>query len=120
MPPFSLDGVNLALSIIAATVGLIVIAGGVWAILTTSRKDQTEKRLRAWNEDLTNRLDYVEPQLQKLEAQNKMLRDLHNPTALLGTMSATQKENHEAIMRVLNAQHETVMSSISALKGKEG
>lgn len=119
MNPLLLNGLGLVMSIIGILSSVIILGAGAYAIFTTTRKDQTEKRLRAWNEDLLRRLDYVEPQLQKAEAKNTLLMELHNPTAKLETMDTNQRVQHEETVRLLGEQRDILEKIEGTLKGGE-
>jgi hypothetical protein len=116
----TLDGVNLVIAIISGAIGLIILTAGTYAIFSSTRKDQTERRLRAWNEDLVRRLDYVEPQLASVEAKNKLLMDLHNPTAKLEQMDSAQRANHEQTVRLLTEQRDILVRMEHTLRGEKG
>lgn len=101
MTTLALDGINLVLSIIGVTITILVLGGGAYAIFTTTQKDVVERRLRAWNDDLGRRVDYLEPRLQKMEAQNNLLMELHNPTARLEAMDTAAQQRHTEIIDLL-------------------
>lgn len=110
MTALVLDGLSLTLSIIGGIAAVLVIAGGVYAIFTTSRKDVTEKRLRAENEDLVRRLDWIEPRFKDAEAKNELLTTLHNPTVQLQEMSERERDNHTTTVRLLGEQRDILVS----------
>lgn len=103
--------VEAVLGAIGALVVLLVLAGGTWAIIVTARKDKAEKRLSSWVRDLTARLDYVEPRLEKTLAENNLLRTLANPTAAI-------EKNHTETIQALGEQHETLVEIRDMLAGR--
>lgn len=66
------------------------------------------KRLTSDNEYLRGQLEFIEPRFRDAEAKNEMLMKLHNPTAKLDQMSATEAANHLEITRLLGEQHQAL------------
>lgn len=87
------------LGIIMGLLGLVSILVTLTVVFTLQRRDQIQKRQREWIEDLTGRLEYVEPKLKDLVKENRVLRTLMNPTAQL-------ERNHTEVMRILEHQGE--------------
>jgi hypothetical protein len=94
------NDLGAAFGVIGVIVTLLVLGAGGWVIVRGSAKDAREKRQAAFIEELTGRLDYVEPRLKKAEEQNAILMTLHNPTAKLDDLSASDAR----ILEILSDQ----------------
>jgi uncharacterized protein YoxC len=91
------DSVGPTLTILGTLIGLTAVAAALTVVFVLQRRDQVQKKQREWIEDLTGRLDYVEPKMKTLLSENKALRTLLNPTAQL-------ERNHSEVMVILKRQ----------------
>lgn len=91
------QGYAAGLAAIGGLVTLVLIAGAIVAIYTYARRDNVEKKQAEWLGQYRAQLAYVEPRLKEAMAENKVMRDLLNPTELM-------KENTAKIMSALDTQ----------------
>lgn len=96
--------IQAVLSVLGALVALAIVGGGLWAVFRSSAQDATINRQRAEIADYRGRLDYIEPRLSAAEEQNRILRDLQNPTAEIGEVKGMQVKTLE----ILNEQRVTL------------
>lgn len=106
-----MNTVTTTLSVVGGLVGLLIIAGGMYAIFSLARKDEVQKRQSGWIAEMTARLDYVEPKLEKAAAENALLRQLANPTAML-------ERNHTEIIRILKDQGDTLEDLVHKMEDR--
>lgn len=92
------------LAVLGGLVAIASVAGGIWAVFRTSARDAETNRLRAWNGDLIQRLDWIEPRFKTVTQQNELLMQLHNPTSQLEAMGTKAQANHDQIVEVLREQ----------------
>jgi hypothetical protein len=82
---------NPVLVIVSIIGALVVIAGFVTAVWVSARAGgQAEriKRLSGDRDDYKSRVEFIEPRLVKIEQENALLQELHNPSARLGAIKA--------------------------------
>lgn len=89
--------IQAVLSVVGALVGLSVVGGGLWAVFRSSAQDATITRLRAEISDYVGRIEYIEPRLTSAEQQNRLLRDLQNPSAEIGEVKGLQARTLELL-----------------------
>jgi len=108
-----MGSLSQTLAIVGALLAFIVTAAALSVVFVLQRRDQVQRKQREWIEDLTGRLDYVEPKLKQVITENKTLRSLMNPTAQL-------ERNQTEIMSVLNRQNEMLSQIQTKVEERHG
>lgn len=71
-------------AVVATCVGLFILVGAAfagWQLLKAADKEAELTRLRSFNADYLERLNYIEPKHRALEQQVDVLLALHDPSA---------------------------------------
>lgn len=108
------------LTIVGAIITLVIVAAGIYAVFKSSAADARIKRLQDERDDYLSRLNYIEPKFVEAQQQNKLLRELHNPTSQLESMAHTGEgveRKVDEILDVLENQERTLQSIDSRLHG---
>lgn len=106
-----MTGFQQALALIGALFGLAVLAGGVYAVFRTAAQDARLKVVSGQRDDYLQRLNYIEPKVTKLEEQNRILLELHNPAEQIKQLASQEQTNHDRTVELLE-QQSTVLSEI--------
>lgn len=108
-----MGSLSQTLAIVGTLLAFIATAAALSVVFVLQRRDQVQRKQREWIEDLTGRLDYVEPKLKQVITENKTLRSLMNPTAQL-------ERNQTEIMSVLNRQNEMLSQIQTKVEERHG
>lgn len=87
-----MSNLQTVLAVLGTLVVLTSVGGGLYAYFRSTAADARIKRLQDERDDYLSRLNYIEPRHKVIEQQNELLRQLHNPTALLETIAGKADE----------------------------
>lgn len=99
-----MSDLQAVLTIIGGLFGLAVLVGGLYFAVRSSAQETRIKFLQGERDDYKGRLEWIEPRFKQAEEQNRLLRNLHNPTAQIEALGQANSEWHQVIVTMLEAQ----------------
>ena len=99
-----MSDLQAVLTIIGGLFALAVLVGGLYFAVRSSAQEARIKFLQGERDDYKGRLEWIEPRFKQAEEQNRLLRNLHNPTAQIEALGQANSERHQVIVTMLEAQ----------------
>lgn len=100
-----MDGIVAAVVVVTGLLGLIGLAGAVYANLRSSALEASNRRLSTDNEYYLRKVNYLEPRVEALERENETLQKLHNPIPAINSLRDQEGRNHKEAMKMLRLIH---------------
>lgn len=110
-----MNNIVAAFVAVSSLLGLVGLAGAVYANFRSSALEASNKRLTADNEYYLRKVNYLEPRLEVLERENETLQKLHNPVPAIHELRDQEAENHRETLRIQRENHKEQVGMLSLI-----